>query len=382
MIRSLCNQTGDQTRALCPQEHSTTNWCGPCDGSYRRSFTGRQDRIDCNEHRLQSSHPSPQYLRISTIPERAILSIRAKKHHYVPQCLQRRFLSDDGFLFYAKKLPTGKFADIQATNTQHAFVERNLYTTSSDDGLSDIYERKYYHRLDTTLGLILKETEEIFEQDHVPIFEGKRLQGLRRLFMDLVRRTPDIHHKVLGTDDEIGKQFVDEIINDNSEELEPLKSGLLSLSIQEIRQHGRDIRMSATTGSFEPENLAILDQLDSVWAVTERNASFILPSTIVYRVGNGGPNALVNPNFEMWLPVHPQRALVLLRNKDGRIPVLNKITNLTVRSVNEFAVRDCRAVASHSARLLSSLLGQNVNNVMERARNQRKSAKKQHQTKD
>ena len=95
------------------------------------------------------------------------------------------------------------------------------------------------------------------------------------------------------------------------------------------------------------------------WATSEGRHSFVLSSLIAYRIGNGGPNGVSNPNMEIWIPVSPKIAMVLVRDEEGRIPSRNSLDRDKVREVNEYAMRKSRQLASHSEALLVSLVGRN-----------------------
>lgn len=298
---------------------------------------------------------------------------RAKKHHYVPQCLQRRFSFDGGNrIFYAERKDE-KFGDIQPKYIHQAFYKKNYYTVTSDFGKEDFYEKEYYGRADSSLGRILNDTDEIFANRKIPDFGPEVTKVLRRIFIDLVRRTPDIHKFHFGSDEAIAHSIIEELANEvPSPEDESLLEQLNDTD--NLRKHGRDIRMVATTGPFSPDAMAVLDEYHAVWAISSTKASFILPSYMIYRIGNGGSNGLANPEAEMWFPVHPQRAIVLIRNHDQRIPLANYISREKVREVNETAIRECLAVGSHSPELLCSLLGQKVGDLL--ARKTRQEGKK------
>jgi len=92
------------------------------------------------------------------------------------------------------------------------------------------------------------------------------------------------------------------------------------------------------------------------WAVIEGKNSFILSSLIAYRIGNGGHNGLANPNMEIWMPIAPKYAIVMLQDPEGKITHRVSEPRVHVRKVNEFAVRNSSYVASHSHKLLRSLV--------------------------
>ena len=84
--------------------------------------------------------------------------------------------------------------------------------------------------------------------------------------------------------------------------------------------------------------------------------SFILSSVITCGIGDGGSGGLGSPDSEIWRPISPKVALVLVRDLNGRKPPIGEITRGKVRGVNEFAERNSRMLAAHSEKLLRSVV--------------------------
>ena len=170
-------------------------------------------------------------------------------------------------------------------------------------------------------------------------------------------RTPD--GDVMIDELRVGEEIRDSVaarlkelsaLQDQSERtLEPLSSE------KGLRDAGRDVRVMAQAAP-SPLVENALEEFQRRWGVIHGRHSFLLPSIAVYRIGNGGPNGIKHPNMEMWLPVSPKRVLVLTRDTYKNIPMVVEIDRKKTREINEYAVRNSASLASHSQKLLSSLL--------------------------
>lgn len=282
---------------------------------------------------------------------------RSKLHHYVPRGLQRHFCVQGEQIWYCEKGNDGRFCEPELRNTESVFKERNYYTVLQGDQPSDKVEREFYGVIDDFLGQSLNDIDAIFANGKTPIIRGETLRTLSNVVFQLIRRTPDF---VKQFDEvEIGREVTESTISGLSDknvakkELEALKARLASES--SLRQIGRHVRVTAQIS----RSIKIEEELEGFvvrWAEVEGNHSFVLSSIAAYRIGNGGANGFLNPNFEIWLPISPKRALVLLRDDSNRIPLLAKVQRDHMRSINEYAARESNSIASHSVKLLRSLI--------------------------
>jgi len=64
------------------------------------------------------------------------------------------------------------------------------------------------------------------------------------------------------------------------------------------------------------------------------------------------------PKMEMWMPISPKVAIVLVRDKEQKIPLRVVDCPDHIRKVNEYAMRKSIYIASHSEKLLKSLINQ------------------------
>lgn len=234
------------------------------------------------------------------------------------------------------------------------------YIVMSDGTPSDVVEREFYGAIDNYLGHLLQGIFDVFEQGGTPTFSGDSLHALRLFFYETIKRSPEFtkHHDDLLA----GKEFVSKILNTPNERLDPaLRSDLENQLRNEkaLKDYGRDIRVRATIRQSDKIEKA-LEGFQARWAISKTHHSFVLSSMIAHRIGNGEPNGLKNPKMEMWMPITPKRALVLLKDPENKIPLVAVESPEHIREINEFAARHCRSIGSHSQKLIESITGQRV----------------------
>lgn len=281
----------------------------------------------------------------------------SKHHHYVPKGLQKHFCENGRNLWYSEKTDVS-YSPPEWRNIDNTFKGKYYYTILDSNGkTTDAIEKNFYQVLDNHLASLLDEIKDIFEKGQIPIFEGTQLESIRNLVWELIKRGPD-HFS--DNDVELGQEVTEKTIeryadfDPTSKEIEKLRIRLADP--KQLRQHGRSIRVLA---KLEPSELVQteLQKFSVRWAVSRGRHSFLLSSGIVLRTGNGGNNGISNPNAELWFPISPKRAMVLLRDPEGRIPFENEVSQAKVREFNEFAARTSNQIASHSKELLESITG-------------------------
>lgn len=280
---------------------------------------------------------------------------RSKRHHYVPQALQKYFCNTNRRIWYAKRVSLAdQFSKIEERNTDSAFQQRNFYTVLSDfDEPSDEVERKFYGVVDDQVGKIIAEVVPIVAEGHSPLFRGEPLESFKHVVLALHRRSVDLTQK--HDELQIGRRIIENTIADASDKLRLNRvDAMRVLQFPDARQLGRNTRVRAQTVSPDLLLEALADyQVATV--VAEGKSAFILGSRMVYRISNGTNDLLGSRNVELWFPVTPKCCLVL--HALGEVvakPIIWPAAK--VREINQYIFQNCQEVGSHSNKLLFSLL--------------------------
>lgn len=284
---------------------------------------------------------------------------RSRNHHYVPKALQRYFSENRKNIWYSEIGENGKYLPPELRNIDSTFKAFDFYTVLDSEGKpTDAVEKNFYGTIDDHLGVLLQEIHEGFDRGEIPIFKGQQLNSLHHLILSLASRTPHSGDGNAFDDVEIGRNFASDMISvleSQSKDHPDLQRYRTMLGDQRaLNIQGKNIRVR---GQALPKNDAINALKDFVvrWAVSDGKQSFVLQSSLIYRIGNGGSNGLVNPNCEWWMPISPKRAIILVRDPENRFPLIYKVPRDHMREINESSVQNRRELASPSRELLISL---------------------------
>lgn len=285
---------------------------------------------------------------------------RSRRHHYVPKALQRYFAENGRNLWYTEKASLGKFSVPEYRNISSTF-QRHDYYTILDGGLpSDRIEKQYYALLDDQIANFLSVAHAALNRGLAPIFDQDSLASTQYMVLALASRTP---HGPSGQDYDdlaLGEEYVNRVILTLKEQ-NPLHPRLpifeaMRQDERALRYEGRSIRVLGQIRS-KPQTESALSSFDVRWAVANERSSFVLHAAMVYRLGNGRGNGLENPDCEWWVPISPKRVLILLRDPQKRIPLINAISDRKIREINEYGLSLGVGLASYSQKLLASLIG-------------------------
>lgn len=276
---------------------------------------------------------------------------RSKRHHYIAESFQERFCTTPNSLWYAERNGAEQYK-LERRSPFGCFWVRNLNTILVDDTPSDLLEKQFWGAVDQDVNDLLQDVDATFDSGNAPHIEGKALQDFKKLFAVVARRSPDATNMPGST--EVGDQY-HEMLRDffleSGHKLRPKHSDQIWL-----KQSGRAI-LAKAKASFPELVFEALNDYSVRWVVPEGNASFVLGSKSVYRAhGKSGSGHLNDPLTELYWPVSPKLALVLIRLPYRDFPLVTILPQQKVRSWNEAICKESVAIASHSKRLLVSLL--------------------------
>lgn len=283
------------------------------------------------------------------------MSNRAKRHHIVPQTLQRPFCDHEGKLWFAEKNAAGTFKEPELRSPNGAFWVRDYYTVLEDDAPSDVIETGFYGNLDNFLGQLIPQFNLRLEASEAPVMDVELQNALKVAIFELIKRTPDF---IKVSDYDVGLEFLEGVLaeegkgtvtNDRRAELRAELD-----KPHKIKARGRDIRVRGSlsrSGNVEEA----LKSRSFRYVVAKKGHSFILSNAIAYRIGNGGSNRLQNPESEIWMPISPRFAIALVADPTKKIPLICESDRDHVREINEYAASQSRSIASHSKKLIDSI---------------------------
>lgn len=285
---------------------------------------------------------------------------RSIRHHYIPKVIQKSFSTEHGgskIWYSSRKDGYGKYSPPELRNISSTFQERNLYTTFGENGPSDVIERKFYGPLDSALGILIPKLLSQLSHGIVPDFSSDALNDIRAIMFDIIKRTPDFTRSY--SEEDVARAGIEDILKTDSHNFTELDVEGMKLSLEDsayLKTIGRDAVSRARIKPLSKVSEA-LSQFSIKWAAINGKHSFALPSMGGYRIGNGDHNGLANEKVEIWMPISPKFCMVMVRDPYMKIPLLNYISESKTREINEYAIKNGRAIAAHSRPLIESLTG-------------------------
>lgn len=274
----------------------------------------------------------------------------SRRHHIVPLMIQRRFLDEDGFIaYFDKRRP---HLGVLRVNPINAFVERDLNSTVTNEGVRDASLEREFAELESEAKVVTDRILEAAQRRKIP-----RLSPDERLLWDTFfyiqqKRAPDVFQR-LG--------FVDVLKNDLSSYLDEYERNVRPLTevarewFQQPETMARliqNVTVKARSGCGE-EVIAVLAKRGlAVAAIQDPKKSFILGDHPLARF-NG---RLDDPKNEVWMPIAPDVAVSPWQTRD-RGEICTDISTENIRLINRTIFDNSNVVASRSEVLLRSLAG-------------------------
>ena len=281
------------------------------------------------------------------------LASRSRRHHFVPQTLQKRFADERRHIWYCERRSLkGSFSIPEDRNIDSCFWMRNINTTIRSDGsLSDAAETKYWKAIDDYLTEILDALGSNVRANTVSVFGDEALRSLNMVMTSLLKRSMDYFSD--KPDQELGMQVLEAVKFEAGSPLNPEELGVHPLKIERPEYVGREVRLRAQ-GNHSGDVLRELEDYTVVYAKPQVGASFVLGSKMIFRPTKAHDGGLGATDFEMWFPI-AQDAMLIRVHKTRIQPTLLTMNKSQVRRLNQLIVRESLRVGSGCKRLITSL---------------------------
>ncbi len=218
---------------------------------------------------------------------------RSKRHHYVPQCIQRHFRGPEGKIWYAERTD-GVFHVPEPRNTKSCFCKKDLNTTIANGNLSDEVEDAW-GRVDDEIASMLKNIHEILGRGRLPDLTSDALENLRFIAAMLMTRSPEIAPPVA----QIEQRYIsklEEFAGKNGEQSDECRVNAKDpVRLRQLVNHIRAVALGGVPKS-------VLEELNSffpTWAIVHDKSGFILGSKMIYPSGNGELGGLKYHGIEL-----------------------------------------------------------------------------------
>ncbi|MFT8247342.1 DUF4238 domain-containing protein [Roseomonas sp. BN140053] len=270
-----------------------------------------------------------------------------KRHHFVPEMLQKRFADAEGMLHFARK--SGNGVKLGRAVPGNLFVEQYLYSVIHDDDTKDSSLESALNKLETATETIVEKIVSSARKDQIPHLSDEQRSTFNLFFHIQWKRVPDLYASdaAKASIDQTFKETLDAArakFPDKEDEIAQLMEDKEKARLFKNAQVG-------VVGSISERVLDVLGNRGlAVMKVGQRGKSFILGSRPVVKMGN---QSLYHPDGELWLPIAPDIA-VGVHNFEVREQLLY-LRDPHIRRINSAIVSQSSMFAGPHAPLIASL---------------------------
>jgi hypothetical protein len=274
-----------------------------------------------------------------------------KRHHSVPEMLQRRFADGCGRLwFFDKDRPE---LGIRDTSASSLFVRNRQYTLKQSDGSRDWSLETIYSELEGEMHVLIDKVVPAVMRSGYPGLAPLERELLYRYIYEQWRRVPEVYDKLISdeafatmhqaTVAEYEKKYPHRPVTEEQRN-KFADPGYLKAE----RQRARVLSLSRPSSTA----LAVAEKKGLYFVRTAPNRSFLIGSAPVVKLTPPGRSDQSMPDVELWLAIHPNVAIVLAgdQSKAGMMSLpagyVRYINHAIAKQSEVFAGRDKALVAS------------------------------------
>lgn len=274
----------------------------------------------------------------------------SRRHHIIAQMIQRRFVDEDGLIFlFDKRRPRLGILRVSTTN---AFVERDLNTAVTPDGVRDASLETAFSALESEAKVVTDKIIDRARARKTPRLTPKEREIWDFYFYCQQKRAPDVFHR-LGFVDQLRKElpaYIEEYERD-VRPLTPEERAIIN-SAEGVARIIQNTSVRARSAGGDEVMTVLGGRGLAVAVITRARKSFILGDHPLARFGG----RLDDPASEVWMPIAPDVAVSPWQTRE-RGELLSEPTPDDVRRCNRMIFENSNVVASSSETLLRSLAG-------------------------
>jgi hypothetical protein len=278
--------------------------------------------------------------------------VEPKRHHYVPEFLQRRFVNDAGnlYVFNRERPERGVFQ----TTPKNVFVEKDLYTRFDADGSKDAAVEQAFNSLETFANDLIERFVSSVRVGVAPQLNAAEKSAWDDFFFLQTKRVPEFHDQYVvnyGFEEELDRvirQYERDVRVLTDDERAQLRDP------KEIERLRRNTKLIALTKPGELVRGALAQKGLALAHIQDSRKSFVLGSSPVVKLNHPDRPHLSDDSVEVWLPIasdiaiSPSPEVGVVR----RIPVTEE---RHIRSINLAIARQSRIVAARDEALVRSI---------------------------
>lgn len=279
-----------------------------------------------------------------------------KRHHYIAEQLQKRFVDHDGWLYAydERHLDIG----IRRTKPRDVFVEGHLYSQIAANGAKDVALELAFSKLEGEIDPVIEKIVTAARQREKPSLTPDEKRAWDIFFYYQWKRVPDRRSRTEFNFEE----SLNETVREYEAKVRPLTASERA-SIESPAEKARLLQNAWVTAT----GLAGEDALDAlaqrglgIILIEKSNCSFVIGSSPIVKFTHPGRTDLRDPTVEMWMPIAYDVA-VTTYGIAGEEQMGPADPERHVRNINSAIFEQSTVVASRSEKLIASLLRKRQN---------------------
>jgi Protein of unknown function (DUF4238) len=274
-----------------------------------------------------------------------------KRHHFVPEMLQKRFANDQGGLwsYDSRRAEKGVRADMPG----NLMLVGHLYTFVDEKGQKDISLESAFSTLESLADPIVQKIADRVSGGKLPNLTSEERTIWDEFFLQQWRRVPDVHDSLMSEGQYL--MALEEAMEKFSRTYRPVtpEERQHFLSPERIKRGRSNLRVR----SLQRRSEILRDALSRRGLVFARvinpNKSIILPSRPVVKVTSADVSVLTDDRVQAWLPIAPG---VVVSPGYGHIPeFIIDLSDGLVRQMNLALAVQSTQIVGRSKALITSI---------------------------
>lgn len=274
-----------------------------------------------------------------------------KRHHFVPEMLQKRFTNEEGGLWsYDSRRPE---KGVRADTPGNLMLVGHLYTFVDEKGQKDLSLEKAFSTLESLADPIVQKIADRVLAGKLPNLTSEERKVWDEFFLQQWRRVPDVHESLMSEGQYL--KALEEAMEKFSRTYRPVtpEERQHFLSPERIKHGRNNLRVRSLQRRSEVLGNA-LSQRGLVFArVVNPKKSLILPSRPVVKVTSGEVSVLTDERVQAWLPIAPGVAVSPGYSQIGEF--LIDLPDSMVRQMNLALAVQSTQIVGRSRALITSI---------------------------
>ncbi|RVG87502.1 DUF4238 domain-containing protein [Sinorhizobium meliloti] len=274
-----------------------------------------------------------------------------KRHHFVPEMLQKRFVNEQGGLwtYDSRRADSGVRADMPG----NLFLEGHLYTHVGKDGAKDVSLEQDFSRLEGLADPLISKMIDATTKNRVPLLTADERVIWDEFFLQQWRRVPDLRDELMSVD--AYRRAIEEAINDFSNSIRPVSSVVRDkyLAPDKVKRGRNNLHVNTLKSQSTKIRNALAGRGLLFARVRNPRKSLILSSRPVVKVTSGAVKLLSDERVHAWLAISP--SLAVSPGYYGAGTATIDLTDDQVRLMNLAFAEQSSQIAGKSEALVKSL---------------------------